>query len=251
MKIGTRDGPRSGLGAAVHPRRPREASKAAIREANSQPLGYNTVVHFQPEFQLSAFAALLVLSSVVATGQTVVIDGRGGGRAFDGVGAISGGGGNSRLLIDYAEPGHCGGAFGEDLSMRSMVEMLIVAFASSNKVPPMEPVMILLANHRSVLTSNTDRNGTPLIVKIAKVAMHEPITGNQPARFLAKSTPMPTFAAIITVPSANDRYRSARNDRNDEMSELAEAGRFPSKTKCRAYTKPCVALKSLRRSSLL
>jgi hypothetical protein len=51
-----------------------------------------------------AFAALLVLSSGIAAAQTVAIDGGGGGRVFDGVGAISGGGGNSRLLIDYAEP---------------------------------------------------------------------------------------------------------------------------------------------------
>jgi O-glycosyl hydrolase len=35
---------------------------------------------------------------------TVTIDGSKGGRTFDGVGAISGGGGNSRLLIDYPEP---------------------------------------------------------------------------------------------------------------------------------------------------
>jgi O-glycosyl hydrolase len=35
---------------------------------------------------------------------TVTIDGNSGGRVFDGVGAISGGGGNSRLLIDYPEP---------------------------------------------------------------------------------------------------------------------------------------------------
>jgi hypothetical protein len=34
----------------------------------------------------------------------VTIDGGQGGRTFDGVGAISGGGGNSRLLIDYPEP---------------------------------------------------------------------------------------------------------------------------------------------------
>src|ERR1035438_6774314 len=39
-----------------------------------------------------------------ATGQTVTIDRAGSGRVFDGVGAISGGGGNSRLLIDYPEP---------------------------------------------------------------------------------------------------------------------------------------------------
>ena len=34
----------------------------------------------------------------------MAIDAVGGGKVFDGVGAISGGGGNSRLLIDYAEP---------------------------------------------------------------------------------------------------------------------------------------------------
>jgi hypothetical protein len=35
---------------------------------------------------------------------SITIDGSSGGRTFDGVGAISGGGGNSRLLIDYPEP---------------------------------------------------------------------------------------------------------------------------------------------------
>ena len=35
---------------------------------------------------------------------TIRIDGNSAGRTFDGVGAISGGGGNSRLLIDYPEP---------------------------------------------------------------------------------------------------------------------------------------------------
>jgi hypothetical protein len=35
---------------------------------------------------------------------SVVIDGQATGRAFDGLGAISGGGGNSRLLHDYPEP---------------------------------------------------------------------------------------------------------------------------------------------------
>ena len=34
----------------------------------------------------------------------IVIDGTGGGRVLDGIGAISGGGGNTRLLIDYPEP---------------------------------------------------------------------------------------------------------------------------------------------------
>ncbi len=34
----------------------------------------------------------------------ITINGTSGGRTFDGVGAVSGGGGNSRLLIDYPEP---------------------------------------------------------------------------------------------------------------------------------------------------
>ena len=36
--------------------------------------------------------------------QTIAFDATGAGRAFDGIGAISGGGGNSRLLLDYPEP---------------------------------------------------------------------------------------------------------------------------------------------------
>jgi O-glycosyl hydrolase len=51
-----------------------------------------------------ALVASFLLSSAIAAGQTVAIDAAGGGRAFDGVGAISGGGGNSRLLFDYKEP---------------------------------------------------------------------------------------------------------------------------------------------------
>ena len=35
---------------------------------------------------------------------TITVDGNASGRVFDGVGAISGGGGNSRLLFDYPEP---------------------------------------------------------------------------------------------------------------------------------------------------
>jgi O-glycosyl hydrolase len=57
-------------------------------------------------------AALVLCATVVtvttgiagAATTTVTIDGAKGGRTFDGVGAISGGGGNSRLLIDYPEP---------------------------------------------------------------------------------------------------------------------------------------------------
>ena len=47
---------------------------------------------------------LPVAAQTVAPAQSIVIDAAGPGRIFDGVGAISGGGGNSRLLIDYPEP---------------------------------------------------------------------------------------------------------------------------------------------------
>nr|WP_030326168.1 ricin-type beta-trefoil lectin domain protein [Streptomyces sp. NRRL B-3229] len=46
-----------------------------------------------------------VLAAVPAQAATsITLDGTSAGRTFDGIGAISGGGGNSRLLIDYPEP---------------------------------------------------------------------------------------------------------------------------------------------------
>src|SRR4051795_12919231 len=42
--------------------------------------------------------------AAAATNTAITISGTAGGRVFDGVGAISGGGGNSRLLVDYPEP---------------------------------------------------------------------------------------------------------------------------------------------------
>lgn len=57
---------------------------------------------------LSLTAAALVSWSApaaqAATATSITADGSGTGRTFDGVGAISGGGGNTRLLIDYPEP---------------------------------------------------------------------------------------------------------------------------------------------------
>ena len=52
-----------------------------------------------------AGAAGVVLAAAPAQAATAItVNGTSGGRIFDGVGAISGGGGNSRLLIDYPEP---------------------------------------------------------------------------------------------------------------------------------------------------
>src|SRR5882757_4184380 len=56
---------------------------------------------------LTLVAATTAVVTWVAPAQaatTITINGTGAGRTFDGVGAISGGGGNSRLLIDYPEP---------------------------------------------------------------------------------------------------------------------------------------------------
>jgi Glycosyl hydrolase family 59/Ricin-type beta-trefoil lectin domain/Concanavalin A-like lectin/glucanases superfamily len=54
---------------------------------------------------LLALAGLLVAFPAPAQAATsITINGGSGGRTLDGVGAISGGGGNSRLLIDYPEP---------------------------------------------------------------------------------------------------------------------------------------------------
>ncbi len=68
-------------------------------------------------FNRRRFLELSAGATVVATGlgplaahaqsavsTAIALNGSGGGRTFDGIGAISGGGGNSRLLIDYSEP---------------------------------------------------------------------------------------------------------------------------------------------------
>src|SRR5207248_8223794 len=62
-----------------------------------------------PIFRLVPVAVLLpglaiAAPAIAATSTTITVNGTAGGRTFDGVGAISGGGGNSRLLVDYPEP---------------------------------------------------------------------------------------------------------------------------------------------------
>ena len=56
-----------------------------------------------PVWVMSLLAALLVVSAAPAHAATtsITVDGGQSGRTFDGIGAISGGGGNSRLLRDY------------------------------------------------------------------------------------------------------------------------------------------------------
>ncbi|MDQ7808764.1 ricin-type beta-trefoil lectin domain protein [Amycolatopsis sp. A133] len=51
-----------------------------------------------------AVAGGVVAATPAQAATSITINGSSGGRTFDGVGAVSGGGGNSRLLIDYPEP---------------------------------------------------------------------------------------------------------------------------------------------------
>lgn len=53
---------------------------------------------------LLAVAMSLVAGPAARAATGITINGGSGGRTFDGVGAVSGGGGNSRLLVDYPEP---------------------------------------------------------------------------------------------------------------------------------------------------
>jgi hypothetical protein len=53
---------------------------------------------------IAATATVALTAAPAQAATTITINGTGAGRVFDGVGAISGGGGNSRLLIDYPEP---------------------------------------------------------------------------------------------------------------------------------------------------
>src|SRR5882762_3676006 len=50
---------------------------------------------------LSTAALLAAPTAAHAATTAITVDGAASGRTFDGIGAISGGGGNSRLLIDY------------------------------------------------------------------------------------------------------------------------------------------------------
>jgi hypothetical protein len=53
---------------------------------------------------LTAAAVIVAPAAPAQAATAITVNGTSGGRVFDGVGAISGGGGNSRLLADYPEP---------------------------------------------------------------------------------------------------------------------------------------------------
>ncbi|MEV4624042.1 ricin-type beta-trefoil lectin domain protein [Asanoa sp. NPDC049573] len=53
---------------------------------------------------LAAAGVLVAFPEPARAATAITINGSSGGRVFDGVGAISGGGGNSRLLVDYPDP---------------------------------------------------------------------------------------------------------------------------------------------------
>ena len=57
--------------------------------------------------RLVLFTALVIEDLSIsgdALAQTITIDGAGSGRTYEGIGAVSGGGGTSPLLMDYVEP---------------------------------------------------------------------------------------------------------------------------------------------------
>ena len=63
------------------------------------------LLRLAPLWALALLVAMVAVSGSTpahaASTTSVTVDGTGGGRTFDGIGAISGGGGNSRLLTDY------------------------------------------------------------------------------------------------------------------------------------------------------
>src|SRR5689334_10797406 len=71
--------------------------------------GHSRRHRYRPFLALAAVAAAvagttIAIAPAALAATSITVNGGSGGRAFDGVGAISGGGGNSRLLFDYPEP---------------------------------------------------------------------------------------------------------------------------------------------------
>ena len=66
----------------------------------------NHITSARARISLTSVLSCLIAGLFVTTseGQTITIDGSAGGKRFDGIGAVSGGGATSVLLKDYPEP---------------------------------------------------------------------------------------------------------------------------------------------------
>src|SRR3954469_25513010 len=109
---GGRDVGAAGSGGAGRATRPRQKGTTAMTTPEDGGPNRRRFPVPRPSRACAAAVSLLVtlacaLVAFPAPAQaatSISINGSSGGRTFDGVGAISGGGGNSRLLIDYPEP---------------------------------------------------------------------------------------------------------------------------------------------------
>lgn len=124
--------------------------------------------------------------------------------------------------------------WGRALNIRTIVAVLAMAITASSMTPPIDPLRILLTSHIAVQPSSTIRKRIPCSLKMASVPAQDAMMGIHPAPFLASATPDPRYTTIIKAGTTVERGFSASIDRTQEISELAEAGKFPSSTKCTA-----------------
>src|SRR5581483_11480130 len=74
------------------------------RSRTARPRTWRAALAAISSLSIAGAALVAAPAPAHAAATTVTVDGGSAGRTFDGVGAISGGGGNSRLLVDYPEP---------------------------------------------------------------------------------------------------------------------------------------------------
>src|ERR1044071_4201286 len=65
---------------------------------------WRRTVGLMSTLMLATAGVMVAMAAPAQAATAITLNGSSGGRTFDGVGAVSGGGGNSRLLIDYPEP---------------------------------------------------------------------------------------------------------------------------------------------------
>jgi len=74
------------------------------RSRTARPRTWRAALAAISSLSIAGAALVAAPAPAHAAATTVSVNGGSGGRTFDGIGAISGGGGNSRLLVDYPEP---------------------------------------------------------------------------------------------------------------------------------------------------